>query len=37
MPKLVELLTELTPQAGVIAVLVNPNKPECRGYHQKHA
>jgi putative tryptophan/tyrosine transport system substrate-binding protein len=27
MPKLVELLSELVPQAGVIALLVNPNNP----------
>ena len=31
MPKLVELLTELAPQAGVIAVLVNPNNPNAEG------
>ena len=31
MPKLVELLTELAPKAGVIAVLVNPNNPNAEG------
>jgi putative tryptophan/tyrosine transport system substrate-binding protein len=28
MPKLLELISELVPQAGVIAFLVNPNNPE---------
>jgi putative tryptophan/tyrosine transport system substrate-binding protein len=31
MPKLLELLCELVPQAGVIALLVNPNKPNSEG------
>jgi putative ABC transport system substrate-binding protein len=29
MPKLLELLSELVPQAGVIALLVNPNNPNA--------
>src|SRR5215472_12226166 len=29
MPKLLELLSELVPQAGMIAVLVNPNNPDA--------
>jgi putative tryptophan/tyrosine transport system substrate-binding protein len=37
MPKLVELLTELAPQAGVIAGAGQPEQPECRGRHPKHA
>jgi putative ABC transport system substrate-binding protein len=31
MPKLVELLTDLAPKTGVIAVLVNPNNPNAEG------
>jgi putative ABC transport system substrate-binding protein len=31
MPKLVELCTELAPQAGVIALLVNPNNANAEG------
>ena len=31
MPKLVELLTELVPQAKVVALLVNPNNPNTEG------
>src|SRR5207253_3697135 len=31
MPKRLELLTELVPQAGVIALLVNPNDPRTEG------
>jgi ABC-type uncharacterized transport system substrate-binding protein len=31
MPKRLELLTELVPQAGVIALLVNPNDPRAEG------
>ena len=30
MPKMVELLTELVPQAGMIALLVNPNNPQTK-------
>jgi len=29
MPKLLELLSEVVPQAGVIALLVNPNNPNA--------
>jgi putative ABC transport system substrate-binding protein len=31
MPKLVQLLTELVPQAKVVALLVNPNNPNVEG------
>jgi hypothetical protein len=31
MPKRLELLTELVPQARVIALLVNPNDPRAEG------
>ena len=33
MPKRLELLTELVPQARVIALLVEPEQPESRGCH----
>ena len=34
MPKRLELLSELVPQARVIALLVNPNNPDCRAHHR---
>jgi hypothetical protein len=41
LPKLLELLSELVPQAGVIALLVNPNnpipEPVMRDVQERHA
>ena len=37
MPKRLELLPSWFPQAGVIALLVNPNNPNCRARHRRRA
>ena len=37
MPKRLELLSELVPQAKVIALLVNPSNRECRAHDPRSA
>jgi hypothetical protein len=32
MPKLLELLSEVVPESGVIALLVKPEQSECRAH-----